>query len=68
MATETSSETAAIRAGIERARAEVEQSVADLRSSVSETLDWRNYVRNHPGVAFGAVFTLGLLLARATSR
>ena len=47
---------AAIRAGIERARQEIEESVAELRTNVSETLDWRNIVKNHPvGVFAGAI-------------
>jgi hypothetical protein len=59
---------AAIRAGIERARQEIEQSVADLRQGVAETLDWRSTVRRHPGATLGAAFALGLLLARWTTR
>jgi hypothetical protein len=59
---------AAIRAGIERARQEIEQSVADLRQGVAETLDWRSTVRRHPGATLGGAFALGLLVARWTSR
>jgi hypothetical protein len=59
---------AAIRAGIERARQEIEQSVADLRTNVSETLDWRTYVRNHPLAVFGGAVALGICIARVTSR
>ena len=33
-------DTEAIRAGIERARQEIEQSVSALRANVSETLNW----------------------------
>ena len=40
---------AAIRAGIERARQEIEQSVHDLRANVSQSLNWRTLVRRHPG-------------------
>jgi hypothetical protein len=58
---------AAIRAGIERARQEVEQSVAELRSNVSETLDWRNYVRRHPVAVFGCALALGMCIARVTT-
>jgi hypothetical protein len=58
----------AIRAGIERARQEIEQSVADLRTNVSETLDWRNVVRKHPVAVFGGALALGICIARATSR
>jgi hypothetical protein len=59
---------AAIRAGIERARQEIEQSVADLRSNVSETLDWRNVVRKHPVAVFGGALALGIIVARITTR
>ena len=59
---------AAIRAGIERARQEIEQSVADLRQGVSDSFDWRHIVRRHPGPALGGAFAVGLLLARWTAR
>jgi hypothetical protein len=57
-----------IRAGIERARQEIEQSVADLRNNVSETLDWRNLVRRHPMATFAGALALGICIARVTSR
>jgi hypothetical protein len=59
---------ASIRAGIERARQEIEQSVADLRTNVSETLDWRHLVRKHPIAVFGGALALGICIARVTSR
>ena len=65
---DTSRDSAAIRAGIERARMEIEESVAALRASVTETLDWRHVVRRHPAAAFGGAVALGVLLARWTSR
>jgi hypothetical protein len=65
---ENTRDPAAIRAGIERARQEIEQSVADLRSNVTETLDWRNFVRKHPVAVFGGALFLGACIARATSR
>jgi hypothetical protein len=58
----------AIRAGIERARQEIEQSVADLRHNVSESLDWRNIVRKHPVATFAGALALGVCIARVTSR
>jgi ElaB/YqjD/DUF883 family membrane-anchored ribosome-binding protein len=61
-------EPAAIRAGIERARQEIEQSMSDLRANVSESLNWRTFVRRHPVAAFGGALAVGILLARATSR
>lgn len=65
---ETAKDPAAIRAGIERARQEIEQSVNDLRANVSETLNWRSAVRRHPVAAFCAAAALGLCVARLTSR
>jgi hypothetical protein len=65
---ENSRDPAAIRAGIERARQEIEQSVNDLRANVSDSLNWRSMVRRHPGASFASALVLGLLFARATSR
>jgi hypothetical protein len=58
----------AIRAGIERARQEIEQSVNALRTNVSETLNWRSFVRRHPVAVCASAMAAGLLLARVTSR
>jgi hypothetical protein len=57
-----------IRAGIERARQEIEQSVNALRANVSDTLNWRSFVRRHPAAVFAGALVAGLLIARATSR
>jgi hypothetical protein len=65
---ETSRDPAAIRAGIERARQEIEQSMAELRQGVANSVDWRHLVRRHPGVVLGGAFAFGLLLARWTVR
>ena len=65
---ETPRDAAAIRAGIERARQEIEQSVNALRANVSDTLNWRSFVRRHPGGSFAAAMVVGLLLARMISR
>jgi hypothetical protein len=59
---------AAIRAGIERARQEIEQSVNDLRANVTQTLNWRTFVRRHPGSCFAGAMVVGMLVARATAR
>ena len=64
----TSRDPAALRAGIERARQEIEQSMADLRQGVAESIDWRHLVRRHPAAALGGAIVLGLLLARWTVR
>jgi hypothetical protein len=68
MPTETSKDPATIRAGIERARQEIEQSVSDLRQGVADTLDWRSMVRRHPTAALGGAFAMGYLIARWTTR
>ncbi len=65
---ETSRDPAAIRAGIERAQQEVEQSVQDLRTSVTQTLSWRAFVRRHPAAVFYSAAAVGLLVARATQK
>ena len=59
---------AAIRAGIERARQDIEQSVNALRANVSETLNWRSFVRRHPGASFAGALVAGLFIARMRSR
>jgi len=61
-------DTEAIRAGIERARQEIEQSVDALRANVSDTLNWRSFVRRHPGATLAGAMVVGLLIARATTR
>jgi len=68
MPTETTKDPATIRAGIERARQEIEQSVADLRQGVADSLDWRSMVRRHPTAALGGAFAMGFLIARWTTR
>jgi hypothetical protein len=65
---DTSRDPAAIRAGIERARQEIEQSMAELRQGVAETIDWRHLVRRHPAAVLGGALAFGLLLARWTVR
>jgi len=57
-----------IRAGIERARQEIELSVNALRANVSDRLNWRSFVRRHPGGVFAGALVAGLLLARVTAR
>ena len=53
-----------IRADIERARAEIADSMLVLRDGVAERLDWRNAVRRRPLVAVGMAFAIGWVLAR----
>jgi hypothetical protein len=65
---ETTRDPAEIRAGIERAREEIERSMAALRDEVHQSVDWRRYVRRHPGAFFAGALAVGALVARATSR
>lgn len=65
---ETNRDPAEIRAGIERAREEIERSMAALREEVQETVDWRRYVRRRPAGFFAGALAVGFLIARATTR
>ncbi len=65
---ETPRDAEAIRAGIERARREIEQSVYALRANVSDTLNWRSFVRRHPVAVFAGAMLTGMWIARVTSR
>ena len=65
---ETPRDAEAIRAGIERARQEIEQSVNALRATVSDTLNWRSFVRRHPAAVFGGAVLTGMWIARMGSR
>ena len=51
-----------IRAGIEKARQEIELSVTDLRNEVKRTLDLGRWVREHPAAFLGGALTLGFVL------
>jgi hypothetical protein len=51
-----------IRAGIERARQEIEVSVADLRNEVKRSLDVRRWVRENPAAFLGGAFALGFVI------
>lgn len=51
-----------IRTEIEHTREEIAQSLATLRSSVTEATDWRTYVRRRPRVFLGAAFALGIVI------
>jgi hypothetical protein len=73
MATSTNETGAALgadelRDGIERARQEIEVSVADLRNEVRRQLDVRRWVLEQPAVFFGGAFALGFLLGFSPGR
>ncbi len=54
---------AALRAEIERTRAELATSVTALREEVAHVTDWRGWVGKRPFVCVGAAFMVGFLLA-----
>lgn len=53
---------AALRAEIERTRAELATSVSALREEVAVATDWRGWVRRHPYTCVGAAFFVGFVL------
>jgi len=55
---------AALRAEIERTRAELATSVTALREEVAHATDWRAWVRKRPLLAVGAAFMIGFALAQ----
>lgn len=55
---------AALRAEIERTRAELATSVTALREQVAHATDWREWVRQRPLLAVGAAFMIGFWLGQ----
>lgn len=55
---------AALRAEIERTRAELATSVSALRQEVGRATDWRAWVQERPLLCVGAAFMVGFLLAQ----
>jgi hypothetical protein len=55
---------AALRAEIERTRAELATSVTELREQVTQATDWREWVRKRPLLTLGAAFMIGFLLGQ----
>jgi len=55
---------AALRAEIERTRAELATSVTELREQVTQVTDWREWVRKRPLLTLGAAFMIGFLLGQ----
>jgi hypothetical protein len=49
---------------MEHTRAEIRNTVDELRERVSETLDWRHYVNRYPGTTLTAALAVGLLVGR----
>ncbi|ADO71259.1 DUF3618 domain-containing protein [Stigmatella aurantiaca] len=54
----------ALRAEIERTRAELSTSVSALREEVAAAVDWREWVRTHPLAFVGAAFAVGFVLGQ----
>jgi len=54
---------AALRAEIERTRAELATTVTALRQEVAQAADWREWVRKRPLLAVGTAFAIGFLIA-----
>ena len=55
---------AAVRAEIERTRAELATSVNALRHEVAQATDWRLWVRKRPLLCVGAAFMAGFLIGQ----
>lgn len=63
MAGEVKAKTPAeVRAEIERAREQIQQSVVVLREEMSSAADWREWVRRRPALCIGAAFAIGFYL------
>jgi ElaB/YqjD/DUF883 family membrane-anchored ribosome-binding protein len=55
---------AALRAEIERTRAELATSVTALREEVAHVADWRVWVQKRPLLCVGTAFMIGFLLGQ----
>lgn len=53
---------------IERTRARVSQSMIALRDAVAKRADWREWVRERPGLFLAAAFALGMFWGRRSGR
>ena len=51
-----------IRSEIEVARREVAASIAELRTEVSRTVDWREWYRLHPATFVVGAFMVGFMI------
>jgi hypothetical protein len=49
---------------MEHTRAEIRDTVNEIRERVSETLDWRHHVERHPGASLAVAVAVGLLVGR----
>lgn len=57
-----------IRQEIERTRAELSQSVSELRAEVAWRTDWREWVMRRPLTCVGAAFFIGFVIGNSQRR
>src|SRR4051812_44780181 len=62
------SELARVEADIARTRERVSRSVSALRQAVVRRTDWREWVRQRPGLFVAAAFALGFIWGRRSPR
>jgi ElaB/YqjD/DUF883 family membrane-anchored ribosome-binding protein len=67
-AIERSPELLRAEADIARTRERVSQSVMALRQAVAKSADWREWVRNRPGLFIAAAFGVGLIWGHRSGR
>jgi hypothetical protein len=51
-------------ADLERSRARVAESITALRDEVTRRSDWRDWIRQRPGLFLAGAFALGFLFGR----
>ncbi|MBH24397.1 MAG: hypothetical protein CMH57_08100 [Myxococcales bacterium] len=51
-----------LRRSIEASRRQITDSFQDLREEVTERLDWKGWVREHPWEAVGTAFFVGFVI------
>jgi hypothetical protein len=54
-------ETDRLRDAMESSRASIAETVDELRGAVSQAIDWREYVKTHPGATLGVAVTAGVV-------
>lgn len=54
-------ETDRLKDAMESSRASIAETVDELRGAVSQAMDWRQYVKTHPGATLGIAATAGVV-------